>query len=557
MYLHYIDRDHLDGITFFTFAENYGLRFEDEFGFNQPVVDEYQRRYGVDIRTQEFDRSLWRYLRGEYVTQFLRELKTALQGWGKKLGVRLNPREPNFTDRWNVPQYLLTAGRIYLDWERWVREGIVDDILIGGNTPTELRYRSIQNALQTTRGTSVAVSALTSNPALEEFKPYTDQGMRLQIFATDDASYLKLVYPKQEAGVLAGPDIYAVIRFLAQVAEGEASIEARKILPLVKHENILVRRQAIRALGKLKDPSAIPTLENALADPERSVRAAAVFALAEAPGPQSVAKLIDVVRRVREFQIFEAVSSALTSVDARYLPQVLALASDPDVVMRRMALYALGGRGDRLALPAMIAALDDPDLYVRFRAAHGLQAFRNEAKPVEALHHALADSDVIIQNRAAVSLAIALVEGCTVKPRYGLESAISILETVTGPLREIRLNAAQERALQALAAKFREFGDGSKRTDLEWGFRPVGNAILAFGTEGGRRLQQMIDQKNDRQLAGLAWQVLNIRQGMENFCLVPGADEENARIYSTHPTRTLSTKEAPSPLKYDPTNKDK
>ena len=557
MYLHYIDRDHLDGITFFTFAENYGLRFEDEFGFNQPVVDEYQRRYGVDIRTQEFDRSLWRYLRGEYVTQFLRELKTALQGRGKKLGVRLNPREPNFTDRWNVPQYLLTAGRIYLDWERWVREGIVDDILIGGNTPTELRYRSIQNALQTTRGTSVAVSALTSNPALEEFKPYTDQGMRLQIFATDDASYLKLVYPKQEAGVLAGPDIYAVIRFLAQVAEGEASIEARKILPLVKHENILVRRQAIRALGKLKDPSAIPTLENALADPERSVRAAAVFALAEAPGPQSVAKLIDVVRRVREFQIFEAVSSALTSVDARYLPQVLALASDPDVVMRRMALYALGGRGDRLALPAMIAALDDPDLYVRFRAAHGLQAFRNEAKPVEALHHALADSDVIIQNRAAVSLAIALVEGCTVKPRYGLESAISILETVTGPLREIRLNAAQERALQALAAKFREFGDGSKRTDLEWGFRPVGNAILAFGTEGGRRLQQMIDQKNDRQLAGLAWQVLNIRQGMENFCLVPGADEENARIYSTHPTRTLSTKEAPSPLKYDPTNKDK
>jgi HEAT repeat protein len=557
MYLHYIDRDQLDGITFFTFAENYGLRFEDEFGYNQPVVDEYKRRYGVDIRTQEFDKHLWRYLRGEYVTQFLRELKTALQARGKRLGVRLNPREPNYTDRWNVPQYLLTAGRIYLDWERWVREGIVDDILIGGNAPTELRERTFRNALQLTRGTPITVSALTSNPTLPHFQPYTDQGMRLHIFATDDASYIKLVYPKQEAAVLQGRDIYAMIRFLAQVAEGEVTLDAAQILPLVKHENILVRRQAIRALGRLKDTRSVPVLEAALDDPERSVRAAAVFALAEAPGPESVAKLIDIVRRVREFQIFEAVSSALTAIDARHLPQILALADDPDVVMRRMGLYVLGGRGDRRALPALVKALDDADLYVRFRAAHGLQAFRNDPQAIEALYHALADADVVIQNRAAVSLAIALVEGCTVKPRYGLESAISILETPAGALREIRLNAAQERGLAALAAKFREFGDASKRSDLEWGFRPVGNAILAFGVEGGRRLQQMIDQKADRRLAELAWQVLNIRQGMENFCPVPGADEENARIYSTYPTKVLPTKESPSPLPYDPTNKDK
>jgi hypothetical protein len=94
------------------------MRFEDEFGYNQPIVDEYRSRYGVDIRTQEFDKNLWRYLRGEYVTQFLRELKAALKPYGRKLGMCLNPREPNYPQPWNVSRYTITAGRIYMDWER-------------------------------------------------------------------------------------------------------------------------------------------------------------------------------------------------------------------------------------------------------------------------------------------------------------------------------------------------------------------------------------------------------------------------------------------------------
>jgi hypothetical protein len=122
-------------------------------------------------------------------------------------------------------------------------------------------------------------------------------------------------------------------------------------------------------------------------------------------------------------------------------------------------------------------------------------------------------------------------------------------------LREIKLDRTQNRALQALVKKFREFGDGSNRTDLEWGFRAVGNSILAFGSEGGKCLQELIDQQKDKQLALLAWQVLYIRQGMENFCTLPGAEEENARIYATYPARTLPGKELPSGEKYDPTDK--
>jgi hypothetical protein len=93
----------------------------------------------------------------------------------------------------------------------------------------------------------------------------------------------------------------------------------------------------------------------------------------------------------------------------------------------------------------------------------------------------------------------------------------------------------QLRALNSLTALFRQFGDRSQRTDIEWGFRPVGNAMLAFGAEGGRRLQAMIDQQQDRQLAELAWQVLYIRQGMENFCPLTEPEQEAARNCSCEP----------------------
>ena len=173
IYLYYIDRDKLDGITFFTYCENYGLRFEDEFGYSQPIVDEYKRcAMASDIRTRrDFDRHLWHYLRGEYVTQFLRELKAELVKRHKKLGVRLNPREPNMTDRWNVPAYFLTSGRIYMDWEKWVREGIVDQLDVSGTTPHELQNRTLDNVLQATEGKGIAFAVQANNPDLPRYKP--------------------------------------------------------------------------------------------------------------------------------------------------------------------------------------------------------------------------------------------------------------------------------------------------------------------------------------------------------------------------------------------------
>ena len=76
LHLKYVRRDGYDGVLFLTYAENYSTRFQDEFGYNEPVVAEFKRRTGVDLRTQAFSRSGSRYdwyaLRGEYVTAFFR-----------------------------------------------------------------------------------------------------------------------------------------------------------------------------------------------------------------------------------------------------------------------------------------------------------------------------------------------------------------------------------------------------------------------------------------------------------------------------------------------------
>ena len=76
--------------------------------------------------------------------------------------------------------------------------------------------------------------------------------------------------------------------------------------------------------------------------------------------------------------------------------------------------------------------------------------------------------------------------------------------------------------------------------------------MLAFGSEGGKRLQAMIDQRQDRRLAELAWQVLYIRQGMENFCPLVEPEKEAARIAATNPLlggqTTIAPGRAYSPL---------
>ena len=109
-------------------------RHADQFGFNAPVVAEMKTRYGVDILTDrrfddrhpQFDvhdpmLENWRKLRGDFLTQFYRELRAAL-----------NEIDPTIQIAVQIPgdRVGTCLGNWHLDWRTWIDEGLVNEIVV-------------------------------------------------------------------------------------------------------------------------------------------------------------------------------------------------------------------------------------------------------------------------------------------------------------------------------------------------------------------------------------------------------------------------------------------
>jgi HEAT repeat protein len=166
---------------------------------------------------------------------------------------------------------------------------------------------------------------------------------------------------------------------------------------------------AAEALGKLKEPEAIPVLVEAL-DGNRAVTEKAQWALQEI-GPEAVAPLIQALRSqgvdgTRRFnaaqalveigdpRAFSAFVGMLTAEeralrikgvwgleklkDPRGVPALAASLKTGDQGVRHAAVRALGVLGTSLAVEPLIEALDDTDHAVRFAAESSLGRITGE-----------------------------------------------------------------------------------------------------------------------------------------------------------------------------------
>ena len=84
-----------------------------EYGFNGPIVSEYQKQYGINILEQDYDKCLLRKIRGEFYTEFLETAQNLLKGAGKKFYLHISDIMMGSADS-------STPMEINWDWQRWI-----------------------------------------------------------------------------------------------------------------------------------------------------------------------------------------------------------------------------------------------------------------------------------------------------------------------------------------------------------------------------------------------------------------------------------------------------
>jgi hypothetical protein len=119
-----LENTEFDGLFVCLRSQSRPADFADQFGFNEPVRQDYLNRYGRDIRSEDFDLQAWRELLGEYLTGFLVQLRQILIDLGLRLAVGV-PRG----DVLGPP-----LGNTTLNWRHWVKGGIIDELVINQNS---------------------------------------------------------------------------------------------------------------------------------------------------------------------------------------------------------------------------------------------------------------------------------------------------------------------------------------------------------------------------------------------------------------------------------------
>ena len=167
------------------------------------------------------------------------------------------------------------------------------------------------------------------------------------------------------------------------------------------------------------------------------------------------------------------------------MPALLNGLRSPRWPIREACVRALGD--NRLAeseAPLLAALANDKDYRVRWWAVEALDRYKGP-RVIRALMRALDDPTPAVQLTAA--------------KRLGIRAA--------------QMSRPQARRVESLLeARFREYGDGSRRPDAAYGWQVVGRALLSFGDSARAALEKMRSQRQDRWLAWAAYQVLYVPQ---------------------------------------------
>ena len=128
----------VDGVDFRISCHSSWTNTPAMYGFNEPVIGEYQRRYGVDPDVEPYDVELVGALRGEFYDRFLMAAKEWLSAAGKRM--QLHAEMESFRPDACQARWRTRPGNIIFNWRGWLRTGLADEATLFGRgwTPERL-----------------------------------------------------------------------------------------------------------------------------------------------------------------------------------------------------------------------------------------------------------------------------------------------------------------------------------------------------------------------------------------------------------------------------------
>lgn len=198
------------------------------------------------------------------------------------------------------------------------------------------------------------------------------------------------------------------VRALAEILRAEdRRVVDDPLLARLGDADPAVRAKAVRALGRIGDPTSRPRIEAAATDADPRVRAASALALGLLGDPAGE-------------------------------PAAATLARDPDPAVRARAVEAIGRMGAPAGGPLVVEALGDPIPTVRFEAALAAWKLRDPVPALDGLVHLLKDEDRAV--RFASGYAIARLGSAPFVPA---SSGATVARLSESDLRRIRSAAAE------------------------------------------------------------------------------------------------------------------
>ena len=202
-------------------------------------------------------------------------------------------------------------------------------------------------------------------------------------------------------------DILALLLRVINVIGGRETIPS--LIPMLDHDNPMVRRLAIETLGEIPDPTSVDYLLAKLDDHDIASQQATVNSIsalvAAFPEIQN-----DVLTKIRRLLQSHSVPIKLNSLSVYvniqgegFHDELLLASKDSDPVLRQKAVSLMGKYGEERFADQLVLSLADESTAVRLAAINAVVHLRPETG-LEPLISALDDGDIWIRTAAAQAL---------------------------------------------------------------------------------------------------------------------------------------------------------